>query len=363
MTDLEDALDRVLARVDSTEAAVGRRFPIHADPESGVWLTSRRGSWVAGFWAGQLWLRARLSGRAEHVCAAREAAERLVPAAGLDTATRGLILWYGAAAGERLGLSRDPDPTSGPGSGHPCAAARSAAESLCATVEAESGILPWGTAFGDPPDPVTARVDGLAGTVPLLAWAGRAPAAEACLRGYLDLASLRADPATPPDATAGQAFPGTAACAFERVHGGWRARPSPPPGWSRGQAWLLLALADAGYWLSPEFADQARSWLDSAPQLRTVPPAIAGHGGTVDTSAAAITAVALAKLGRLGAARDLVTELVGDHLATSGPPGRLLRGCYDLPGGVATEHELIWGNYFLLLALAVVLGTVPPTLV
>ncbi|NKY84513.1 hypothetical protein [Nocardia veterana] len=117
MTDLEDALDRVLARVDSTEAAVGRRFPIHADPESGVWLTSRRGSWVAGFWAGQLWLRARLSGRAEHVCAAREAAERLVPAAGLDTATRGLILWYGAAAGERLGLSRDPDrhPVRGPG--------------------------------------------------------------------------------------------------------------------------------------------------------------------------------------------------------------------------------------------------------
>ncbi len=369
MNKLEHALDDVLARVDSTEAAVGPRFPIYADPDSGEWITSRRGSWVSGFWVGQLWLRARLTRETTHLRAAREAAARSALSTRSDTVTRGLIFWYGDAAGERLGFAPErplPCVLSATAAGaRTGSAARTAAERLCATVDPGTGILPWGTAFGDPADEITARVDGLAGTIPLLAWAGAPAVAERFLRGYLDIAGApprRGPTGACSDTATGNRLSESAPAAFVKTAGGWRARSSPPPGWSRGRAWLLLALADAGYWLDSAFTDYAHSSAEHAPNPPVVPAAITG-ATAVDTSAAAITAVALCKLGRTREAEALISELVTEHLARTGPRGRLLRGCYDLPGGVAVAHELIWGDYFLLLALAIVLGAVSPTLI
>lgn len=50
----------VLERTGQTAAEVGPRFPLYADPETGIWKTTSRGSWTGGFWAGLLWLRARV---------------------------------------------------------------------------------------------------------------------------------------------------------------------------------------------------------------------------------------------------------------------------------------------------------------
>ncbi|GAB3483993.1 sugar ABC transporter permease [Amycolatopsis cihanbeyliensis] len=325
-----DALARALERVASTEAEVGMRFPLHADPRDGTWVTTRRGSWTGGFWAGQLWLRARLTGVAEHARAAADCAARLAPWAEADTATRGLILWYGVAAGGRLGVSTAADEP-----------ARAGAEQLRRTFDPAVGTLPWGTAFGDPAEPVIARVDGVAGTVPLLCWAGEAGAVAARrhLRTHLELCVT----------------PAGSRPAWQREAGGWAPRAQPPAGWSRGEAWLLLALADAAHWLDPGFGRHGREL--AARWAGGVPPAVRERPDSPpDTSAAAITVVALAKLGQRAAATALLKELVDGHRTGAGGLGD---GCHDLARGLATRHELVWGDYFLLLALAILTGAVP----
>ncbi|MER7569408.1 hypothetical protein ABTZ93_41975 [Streptomyces sp. NPDC097941] len=62
----------------------------------------------------------------------------------------------------------------------------------------------------------------------------------------------------------------------------------------------------------------------------------AGRRGTLDTSAAAITAAALLKLGHREQALALLDELVRTHVTAD---GRLLNGSYDLASGTATRQE------------------------
>ncbi|WP_178390998.1 hypothetical protein [Streptomyces uncialis] len=90
--------------------------------------------------------------------------------------------------------------------------------------------------------------------------------------------------------------------------------------------------------------------------------------GPLDTSAAAITAVALLKLARVPGphartyarrAGAILERLVRDHLSEprpGRPAGMLLDGCYDAPRGLAVRHELVWGDFFLALALAALTG-------
>ncbi|MER5929102.1 hypothetical protein [Streptomyces sp. NPDC002054] len=102
-----------------------------------------------------------------------------------------------------------------------------------------------------------------------------------------------------------------------------------------------------------------------------VPAADEGRpDGPLDTSAAAITAVALLKLARLPGPRQaeyarraeaVLRRLVAAHLTGPGdsrPAGMLLDGCYDAARGTAPCHELVWGDFFLALGLAAVTGLV-----
>ncbi|MFI8930286.1 hypothetical protein ACIG3E_21685 [Streptomyces sp. NPDC053474] len=202
-----------------------------------------------------------------------------------------------------------------------------------------------------------ARADAVPGLVPLLAAAGPrgAEAAAAHLHRHLDLCRA--------GAMAWRYVPGS----------GWCPLAEPAPGWSRGRAWLLLAVADAlaradsEVW-RPDRLRRAATWLGAPPALGEplVPPAdTAEPGGFLDTSAAAITAVALLKLAELpGAdagqltrrATAVLHRLVTAHLKD----GMLLDGCYDAATGTAERHELVWGDYFLALGLAVLTGLVRP---
>ncbi|MFE2250185.1 sugar ABC transporter permease [Streptomyces lavendulae] len=353
------ALAAVIGRVTLTEAEVGTRFPLYADPADGRWTTTGRGSWTGGFWAGLLWLRARYTGEAAHRRAAADCTARLAPWVEADTATRGLIFWYATAP------ALD-------GSGAAELRAR-AARACLDSYDPGAGIVPWGAALGGPR--LLARADAVPGLVPLLAAAGPEGAAVAAahLHRHLDLAlgpqgggsGRRPRPAWEFD-------PAT----------GWHPRADPAPGWSRGEAWLLLAVADA--LLHPEVAAHRPERLAcAAEQLlvrtraltgRTVPPDEASRPrGPVDTSAAAINAVALLKLSRAGTPRAgtcadraaaILDRLAGAHLSGPGPgrpPGMLLDGCYDAAKGLAVRHELIWGDFFLALALAALDGLVDIT--
>lgn len=167
------ALAEVLDGVGEAGGEVGERFPLYAEAETGRWTTTGRGSWAGGFWAGLLWLRARYTGAEADRALASACTGRLTDWADADTSTRGLILWYGTALAVGDTGARD-------------VRTRSAGACLAA-MDAELGLLPWGSAFGGPR--LLARVDGVPGTVPLLATAGPRGAAAAAshLQRHLSL--------------------------------------------------------------------------------------------------------------------------------------------------------------------------------
>lgn len=345
------ALALLLARVSVTADEVGPRFPLYADPDTGSWTTSARGSWTGGFWAGLLWLRALSSGDADHREAAGDCTQRLRCWVEQDTATRGLVFWYGTAL------------AAGPGGHEAAAVLRDEAARAClAAYDAELGLVPWGDAFGGPR--LLARADGAPGLVPLLTHApdDGPTAAYGHLTRHLELC-LSEDPPRP----AWQARPPAA----------WTACPEPAPGWSRTAAWLLLAVADGLHWLGDEDSGLRKAAghlaaLRLAPDAQLIPPAqdTRPHG-PVDTSAAAIEAVAAWKLAAL--ARAAGDKQEGDRLAARGrlilrrlteehlsPTGALRDGCYDAERGIATRHELVWGDFFLAWGLALLTGLTQP---
>ncbi|MFI9722993.1 sugar ABC transporter permease [Streptomyces sp. NPDC052396] len=315
------ALGAVLDRVKVTAAETGDHFPLFADPDSGTWTTTRRGSWAGGFWAGLLWLRARYTGDPMDRRVARACTDRLVGWARADTAARGLIFWYGTL----------------PASGEPgIAAIRERAARACLDAyDDELGLVPWGSAFGGPR--LLARADGVPGLVPLLATVN-ARAAESHLRRHLELCLGRR--------------PFRWAWRHDRGEG-WTACADPPSGWSRGRAWLLLGVAEGSRLLG---ATELATAAEALRPVSLVPPADeSSASGPRDTSAAAITATALLGLGHRGRAATVLEELVRSHMTGD---GRLLDGCYDLGSGVAPRHELIWGDFFLAYALAALTGLV-----
>ncbi|GLW18746.1 hypothetical protein Stsp01_54890 [Streptomyces sp. NBRC 13847] len=348
------ALAAVLERVAVTADEVGARFPLYADPCTGAWKTTARGSWTGGCWAGLLWLRALSSGAPEDRAAAARCTGRLGHWVEQDTATRGLVLWYGTAL------------AAGPGGDGAAAALRDRAARAClAAYEPERCVVPWGGVFGGPR--LLARADGVPGLVPLLAAApgGGRDAAHGHLTRHLALC-LAEDPPRP----AWQALP----------DGTWAPYDEPAPGWSRTAGWLLLGIADglthlpeSGLW---EAAGRLVA-LRTAPGAALVPPAQDGPPGAgpapspPDTSAAAIEAVAALKLAALARAAGRDTE--GARLADWGrrilhrlsaahlsPSGALRDGCYDAARGLATGHELVWGDFFFAWGLALLTGLVAP---
>ena len=52
----DDALSRVLGRIEATANSVERGFPHYADITTGRWIVSDNGDWTGGFWNGMLWL-------------------------------------------------------------------------------------------------------------------------------------------------------------------------------------------------------------------------------------------------------------------------------------------------------------------
>ncbi|MGG2464035.1 sugar ABC transporter permease [Streptomyces sp. RGM 3693] len=359
----EQALAAVLERVRTTAAEVGPRFPLYAEPGTDRWTTTSRGSWTGGFWAGLLWLRALAHGSATDRAEAAACTGRLAHWADRDTATRGLVLWYGTAL------------AAGPGGDRTAAELRGRAARAClAAYDPELRVVPWGDAFGGPR--LLARADGVPGLVPLLPCApgGGAAAARGHLTQHLELCLSEEPPR-----------PSWQALGARR----WTGRAEPAPGWSRTVAWLLLGAADGLHFVpfrseegstSVPRGDVTASGLwDAARRLIAMrcdgPAQLVPHdgdpSGPVDTSAAAIEAVAVLKLASLaraegrtseadrlaGRAEAVLRRLCAHHLS---PSGGLLDGCYDAARGVAVRHELVWGDFFLALGLAVVTGLVGP---
>lgn len=342
------AVERLLRNVARLRTRAADRYPLYA--LDGNWAFSRRGSWTPGYWAGLLRLTARITGDRTDRLAAAEATDRLAARLDDDTVTRSMTFWYGA------GPDR-PDLT------------REAARRLLATALPERGVIPVGTAWGrGEQGRREIEVDCWGPLVRLLAWSAPESGPEArgamtaqramtaqtkvCLDGCLPLDE-------PPRIV-------------ERLTAGPRNTPprpaTSPTSAPRPAAWALLGLAESAAALNGVDASLAERCAVAAERLtRTRPSGDAPTHPTAptsahtapDTSADAITAVALHKLAphHHPAARSLTARLVREHL---GPDGAFPGTRYRVADDRVASVESVWGTFHLLLALAIEVELIAP---
>lgn len=356
---VQDAVDGLVGRVDQTLALAADRFPMVADPVTGEWTWSADGGWFGGFWPGLLRLSAVATGHSGYADAATEYGGRLAARTTAPTVLRGFLFWYGAALGVVLGQERGPLAD----------VASTAARSLCADFDPVGGVIPPGTEDAeryDWPRP-GACVDGLPGTIPLLAFAAD-HTGDPRLRA-LAAANARAHHAmcVRPDGSVAQSatYDDRGALTNQVAINGSSAGST----WARAQAWAMLGFTQAAHRM-PEFtgaAVQVADWyLDHVPEDLVCywdfdDPAI--PDAVLDTSATAIAASALAKLAPLAgeryrkAAEQTLDALLSRHVNDS---GALVDGCYNRVKEVAISNELVWGNYFLLETALILAGRADP---
>ena len=366
MSDRDDAIARLLTRVDATLAQSGHGFPHYCDPAHGEWVRSPAGNWTGGFWVGMLWLAALKTGRERYRDEARAWASRLRPRASSNSVFKGFLFWYGAGIGEVLlddDVARD--------------LAAEGAAGLVRMYNPEARLIPLGTEAEEASDVGLneANIDALPGTIALLYAHG--PEAAAIGRNHLlrHIALCVRD-----DSSVGQSAtfdPRDGALVRRYTHKGIHADST----WGRAQAWAMIGLAQAlargetavqadairiaDWWLAHLPDDGVAFWDFEDPAIPEAPR---------DTSATAIAAAALLKLAALipvhraryaAAAARSIDALVAGYLTPTAPDdtrqaGILTAGCFDKRNGVATKHELIWGDYFLLEALLALEGTLVP---
>jgi unsaturated chondroitin disaccharide hydrolase len=337
-----------LDRTSALAARVGPRGGLlpHVTGEDGRWqllspldvedaaLTGL--PWTGGFVAGQLWLAG------EHDRAAA-VTELLRPrAAQATTHDLGFLFWPSAVLGLRA-------------TGDACwrvlglrAAASLAARSL------PSGVIQVIGALDDPEQRGRTIVDTWPNLL-LLWWAAREGMAGADEIARAHLAATM-DALLRPDGSTFHAarFADDGTLIERGTINGYASGST----WARGQAWAMHGLASAARATGePELREAAervsRWFLDHLPPS-LVPPwdFDAPAGGPLDASAGAIAASALLELGWDDDARRLVDALVTDCLNPDDSDGVLLHCCYRQPIGRGLDCATVWGDFFLLDALA-----------
>ena len=134
--------------------------------------------------------------------------------------------------------------------------------------------------------------------------------------------------------------------------------------WSRGQGWNVAGLVRAydetkadcyltalestvGYYVDNSPGDLVPYWDFKDPAIPDAPR---------DTSAVSLTAYGLARLDptddQMADLREtgqaILSSLLEEYLVTEGDRrGMVLHGCYNKPGNYATDHKLIWTDYYV----------------
>ena len=361
---LEEGLALVRQRVASTLVQATRKdiFPHAAPSATGEWEGTREGVWTSGFWAGLLWQEAAQSGRPEQAETAKAWTLRLAPHLERKTHDIGFVFSSSAVLGWELGQ---------------CDACRDlalkAADRLAGMAHPAAGVIPVGAQAEVAAGLDDVTIDCMV-NLPLLWWAAKVTGEERFLRIGVSHAEQTAAWHVKEDGRIIQSVhfnPDTGERTREETHQG-----SGTDGcWTRGQAWGVYGFAaayratGAGRFL--EVADRAatyyvrRAGADLVPFYCFDDPAIPEVSR--DSSAAAITSAGLWILAEHAEdpvlrqrsrdrAEALLSALVAAYVTPQGeadrrPPGMLLHSCYNRKAGWDTDHEMIWGDYFLLESL------------
>jgi unsaturated chondroitin disaccharide hydrolase len=370
------ALDHMMVRIDDTAVQAKNGFPDYADPETGRWTTSPDGSWTGGFWNGMLWLAYATTRERRYLDWAERWTDLLRPRVSSENIFRSFLFYYGAALGDILtgnSLARDVGLLG--------------ARGLATLYNANARAIPLGREAEAVSDvdvgPGDANVDGVQATA-LLIWAARESGDESLCEIGIQHAlrfiefCVRADGSVIQsvrfDIESGEVIK-------HYTHKGY----SDDSIWARAQAWAMLGYAIDAIWEPErkEFVDTAMRtadwWINHVPHDKVAFwdfDAPATTATKRDTSATAIAAAALLKLSALApsgetrrryreVAEATVRALVEDYLTPTRPgdrrtPGILTGGCYNHRTGLATENELIWGDYYLFESLQVLAGNLDP---
>ena len=351
-------------RVRSTLAQAARDgvFPHAAPSASGVWTGTPEGNWTSGFWAGLLWHEAGLSGRAEDADTARAWTLRLAPHLERKTHDIGFVFASSAVLGWEIGQSdacRD--------------LALKAADRLAGMFHPAAGVIPVGAQAEVAAGLDDVTIDCMV-NLPLLWWAWKVTGEERFLKTAVSHADRTARWHVKEDGRIIQSVhfdPRTGETTREETHQGSGTQGC----WTRGQAWGVYGFAAAyratGEERFLEVADRAatyyfrRAGADLVPFYCFDDPAI--PQAPRDSSAAAITSAGLWIMAEHAQgpalrrrcwdrAEALLSALVTGYLtpqteADYRPHGMLLHSCYNLKAGWDTDHEIVWGDYFLMESL------------
>ena len=370
----DEPIGQMTTRIDHTSEEVTEGFPHFADSATGRWTTSPDGDWTGGFWNGMLWLTYHRTCDPKYLGLAERFAARLDPRAESDSVFRGFLFYYGAVLGTILSGNEEAERIALRG-------ARGLAESF----NPAARVLPLGNAAEEASDVGHGEqnIDGVPGGA-LLTWAATRTGEQSLADIGIQNGLRNIDFCLRDDGSVIQSASfDTESGALVRTytHKGYTDESV----WARAQAWGMLGWSMMSYW-SPEekrlleAAVTASDWWiahvpdDSVSYWDFDAPI---HRQPVrDTSATAIAAAALLKVAtQLGSpagdpyrafAEETVATLVDSYLTPVDPadarlPGMLTKSCYNHRIGLATDNELIWGDYFLYEALHVLAGHVEAT--
>jgi unsaturated chondroitin disaccharide hydrolase len=310
------------------------------------------------------WLGAHVTGASRHHEWARSWAERLRPRAHSDSVFRGFLFYYGALLGAVLLGDQTAREI-----------ALAGARGWAASFNPRAGAFPLGAEAEEAANVGhgEANVDTVQGAA-LLVWAAR----EAGEPAWADMAVRHArrhiEFCVREDGSVCQSAsfdPLTGRMLRRYTHKGITDDST----WARAQAWAIVGYTLMHQWTGEsQFLEVATRtadwWLAHVPADRVAfwdfdDPAIPDTNR--DTSATAIVAAALLKLGALApAGRGRIYAEAGAATVRAlserylDARGILSHGCYNRRLKLATEHELIWGSYYLMEALAVLAGKLEP---
>ena len=98
-----DAIHRVIARIEDTARRIGDRFPHWADTDTGDWVTTVDGDWTGGYYVGMHWLALKVAPNAAMEARAHALAARIGDRANQHSVFKSFPVYYGAAIGAMLG--------------------------------------------------------------------------------------------------------------------------------------------------------------------------------------------------------------------------------------------------------------------
>jgi len=360
----DEALALALERVETSleQATRDEIFPHAAPSATGIWEGEREGMWTSGFWVGLLWQRAALTGKKQDAATAAAWTLRLSPHLEHKTHDIGFVFSSSAVLGWDIG--RVPEC---------CGLALQAADRLAGMVNPKVGVIPVGSEADIAAGLDDVTIDCMV-NLPVLWWAWKTTGEERFKEVAISHADRTAAWHVKPGGRIIQSThfdPTTGLVTKQETHQG-----SGTDGcWTRGQAWGIYGFA-AVYRATGEeryldIADQAATYYFHRAEDDLVPFYCFDDPGKPniprDSSAAAIACAGLLILAECAhdpiqrqrsrdRAEALLSALIHGYLTPMAdddrrPRGMLLHGCYNKNANWDTDHELIWGDYYLLEAL------------